>query len=166
MREVRVVALNKDAKLIGVFDSITSAAKEMGVSYIALNGRLLKGKPYRRILFVREREYREHWLKGTTDVYKFPTKKEICHNRVVKAWENMSQEKRQSILEKRDKGRDEYNRKHRNKKVICVETGIVYDSIGECARAFNVSRGAIESRLRRGSTVNGSTFKFYEDGNQ
>ena len=49
MRHCKVVALNKDAKLIGRFYSITEAAKYLGISYASLNGRILKKKPCKRI---------------------------------------------------------------------------------------------------------------------
>lgn len=166
MRPMPVVALNKDAKLIGRFDSITEAAKYLGISYSSLNGRILKKKPCKRILFVREPEYKEHWFKGTTDVYKFPTRYEINRDRALKVWSNMSQEKRKMIADRRNKGRDAYNKLHRCKKVICLETGIIYNSIIECANDNGLSRGATESRLRRGRTIKGLTLKYYDNRNE
>lgn len=166
MRPMPVVALNKDAKFIGRFDSITEAAKYLGISYSSLNGRILKKKPCKRILFVREPEYKEHWFKGTTDVYKFPTRQEINRDRALKVWSNMSQEKRNMIADRRNKGRNAYNKLHRCKKVICLETGIIYNSIIECAKDNGLSRGATESRLRRGRTIKGLTLKYYDNRNE
>lgn len=161
MRPMPVVALNKDAKLIGRFYSITEAAKYLGISYASLNGRILKKKPCKRILFVREPEYKEHWFNGTTDVYKFPTRQEINRNRSLKIWSNMPKDKRKMITDKLGEGRDKYNKLYRCKKVIHVETGVIYNSVIECANALGLSRAATESRARKGNTVKGITLKYY-----
>lgn len=161
-----VVALNKDAKLLCVYDSITLAAKAAGASYAALNGKLLKGKPYKRVLYVREPEYRERWFNGTTDVYRFPTIKEIRHNRALKSWENRSKEERKRRLTNTCKGRDEYNKKYVCKKVICIETGVIYESIAECARQLGLSDQRTRARIKTGRTTKGITLKLYDNRNE
>lgn len=56
-----------------------------------------------------------------------------------------------------------YNNEHK-KKVICIETGIVYDCINECARQLNIDKCCI-SRVCNGKNkkAGGYTFKFIEN---
>ena len=55
-----------------------------------------------------------------------------------------------------------YNNEHK-KKVICIETGIIYDCINECARQLNIDKCCI-SRVCNGKNkkAGGYTFKFIE----
>ena len=56
-----------------------------------------------------------------------------------------------------------YNNEHK-KKVICIETGIVYDCINECARQLNIDKCCI-SRVCNGKSkkAGGYTFRFIEN---
>ena len=161
-KPMRVIALNKDAKMIGQFDSIANAARYMGASYASLNVRLIKKKPYKQILFIREPEYREHWLKGTTDTLKFLSRKENIANRLHKQWKNKDSEAKKAFVERLHKNRDEWNKLNKNKKVICVETGEVYESIYDCANKNEIPKGSMNRILKHGTKRNGKTFKLLE----
>lgn len=47
------------------------------------------------------------------------------------------------------------------KKVLCVETGTIYESVNACAAAFGINRVTISKLIKSGKpTKNGLTFKF------
>lgn len=160
-KRTEVVALNKDAKLLCVFPSISEAARQLGTSYGSLNGRLIKGKTYKQMLFLREPEYRKHWMDGTTDSLKFPSRKERIHARCVKRWKNATKEDREKMLANLYNNRNQWNRLNHSRKVLCVETGEVFPSVAECSRHFGVSATTIFSRLKDGKQINGFTVKNY-----
>lgn len=155
-----VVALNKDAKLLCVFPSITEAARQLGTTYNSLNGRLIKGKTYKQMLFLREPEYRKHWMDGTTDTLKFPSRKERIHARCVKRWKNATKEDREKLLDNLFKNRDKYLQRC-STKVICVETGEVFTSVAECGRQLGVSPTTVFRHIKDGSPIKGFTVKNY-----
>ena len=159
-KRTEVVALNKDAKLLCVFPSITEAARQLGTSYGSLNGRLIKGKTYKQMLFLREPEYRKHWMDGTIDTLKFPSRKERIHARCVKRWKNATKEDREKLLDNLFKNRDKYLQRC-STKVICVETGEVFPSVAECGRQLGVSPTTVFRHIKDGNPIKGFTVKNY-----
>ena len=159
-----VVALNKDAKLLCVFPSISETARQLGTSYGSLNGRLIKGKTYKQMLFLREPEYRKHWMDGTTDTLKFPSRKERIHARCVKRWKNATKEDRERLLNNLFNNRNKWLQRH-STKVICIETGEVFTSVAECSRKLGICKATIFSRLKDGKKINGLTIRNYDNRN-
>lgn len=155
-----VVALNKDAKVIGYFESISAAARYMGTNYVNVNNRLMMGKPYKQILFMREREFRELYLKGDTDKLKFKSRKEAMHERAIKIWKSMSKDKRSEYLQKLAESRRQWFEKNRGaaieafsrrrKPVIDTLTGTVYPSISEAARRIGSTTQRVHADINRG----------------
>lgn len=169
MRTCKVVALNKDAKLIGCFGSITEAANHIGTTYATLSNCVWKRVTYKQILFVPEREYRDSWERGTTDQYKFPSKSEkrvINRQRVVDFWASKSSDVRKTMAVNLYEGGKKWNIKNRGKKVLHIETGNVYDSFHECARELGIGVDAVRYRVRKGFKIKGITLKYYDNRNE
>jgi predicted GIY-YIG superfamily endonuclease len=54
----------------------------------------------------------------------------------------------------------------RKKKIICIETGAIYDSLRECSREFGSSHGNLSKHLKghiAHTTFCKHTFKYYEE---
>lgn len=162
MRHCKVVALNKDAKLIGTFDTITEAARYLGTTYSTLSNCVFRGTTYRQILFVPEKEYKINWERGLTDKYKFPSKQEkraINRQRVIDYWKTKPSEVRKTMAANLSSAGVKWNKEVKGKKVLHVETGIVYNSISECARELGVDRDTVRHRIKKNKTIKGITFK-------
>lgn len=51
-----------------------------------------------------------------------------------------------------------------SKKIICIETGVIYDSIGECSRITKITRTGIVRALRGyAKSAGGYHWKYYEE---
>lgn len=164
-KRTEVVALNKDAKLLCVFPSITEAARQLGTTYNSLNGRLIKGKTYKQMLFLREPEYRKHWMDGTIDTLKFPSRKERIHARCVKRWKNATKEDRERLLNNLFNNRNKWLQRH-STKVICIETGEVFPSVADCSRKIGASNATVFKHIKDGGKVKGLTIKKYDNRNE
>ena len=52
--------------------------------------------------------------------------------------------------------------KKNNKPIQCIETDIIFHSIGDAARNLNINKGSIKNQLKgRSKTAGGLTFKFH-----
>lgn len=162
MRHCKVVALNKDAKLIGYFNTITEAAKSVGTTYATISDCVWKRRTYKQILFVPEKEYKDNWERGTTDQYKFPSKQEkraINRQRVIDFWKSKPAEVRKSMNANLYNAGKKWILENRCKKVLHVETGIIYNSISECSRALGIGRDAVYHRIKKQKRVKGVTLQ-------
>ena len=164
MRHCKVVALNKDAKLIGYFNSITEAAKSVGASYSTLSNCVYRKYTYKQILFVPEKEYKEHWENGTTDIYKFPSKQEkraVNRQRVIDYWKTKPSEVRKAMAANLSSAGKKWNEEVKGKRVLNIETGVIYKSISECARELGIDRDSVHYRIKKERTIKGVTLKYY-----
>ena len=49
----------------------------------------------------------------------------------------------------------------RGKKIICNETGIIYDSISDAERKLNYSSGKLSKYVKSGDSIDNMTFSYY-----
>lgn len=90
--------------------------------------------------------YGNHWMVGENNPnygkhHSAEVRKKISENRKGKGLHEFSEEHKQRLREKHGGGADK-------KKVLCIETGIVYESINDAARALDINKKMISNCCR------------------
>lgn len=169
-----VVALNKDAKVVGMFPSISAMARYMGVPHQNISTCIKEQRPYKRMRIMYEEEFKRLWMFQDTDRLKFGTRKEIRSEALRRRWSCCSQEEKEKFKRKvSETKRIRYleNLSHPlrishckcSHPVMCVETGLKYPSINQAASAIGVRPGSLHRRVVKGLPCKGYTFVRLKD---
>lgn len=164
-----VVALNKDAKVVGSFPSVSSLARYMGVKRQNIVTCIQEMRPYKRMLIMYEEDFREKWLYGDVNDLKFGSETERRRSSALRSWSSRTKEQLEKhSLQSQETARKQYDnnpahpfhlyQKLRSHMVQCMETGECYDSINQAAHAINVHPNSLWKQVKRGRPCKGYTF--------
>lgn len=164
-----VVALNKDAKVVGSFPSVSSLARYMGVKRQNIYTSLQEMRPYKRMLIMYEEEFQERWCRNDVDNLKFKTEKERRSVAALRFWSNRTKEEKEAhSMKSHETARYQYDNnplhplhiyhKKQSHRVQCLETGEYYDSINMAAESIHVSPTSLWRQIKKGRPCKGHTF--------
>ena len=180
-----VVAVNPNGKVAGIFDSIKDAVAIYGMDRHSITDSCKKGTLCRGLRWYYEEDFRKIYM----DVEKlkftpYPDREQVS-GRLVKGhkvnlgWKNWSEKSKESRrrfsreLCKRlindPNSNFGPNRKvlsNRCKKVICIDSGEIYNSVAECSRKTGLGVSALHASMRRMYKCGGKKFMFLSEYNE
>ena len=164
-----VVAINPDGSVAGYFEYVKGAASKCGITRHSITYSCRKGTICKGFRWYYEEDFRKIYEEQRMDELKF-CKKE----RVVKKFQEWSKEKQESRRKiSRETSLRLVNDPNSNfgpnrkappaisKKVICLDSGEVYQSVAECSRKTGLGLSALYVSLRRFTKCGGKKFMLY-----
>ena len=167
----KIVVINRKAEVLGCYESIQECCRVNNFYDSTIYEAKRRKRPYKGMLFLEERVYREHYMKNTLDELKFGTIKERRSEKIRNFFKNLPKEanerRKKSISDKAKQQIREGKRPHvflwgalHQKKIECLQTGKVYNSLKEAALELGVHHSAVSQSLRKGNKTKGLNFKY------
>lgn len=164
-----VVVLNKDAKVVGAFPSVSELARYMGVTRQSVSVCIKEQRPYKRMRIMYEEEFKRLWLLNDTDRLKFGTSREIRSQAGLRRWAACTEAEKEAMKRKvgqKNRANYERNAEHPLRKrqqecshpVVCVDTGISYPSITQASAFIGVHPDSLRKQMLKGRPCRGYTF--------
>ena len=163
-RKKPIVAVGSSGQVLSYYESTSEAARMNGLYASSIWKALHNGTPHRRVRWVYESEYRQKWMDGRTDDYRFDIGR-MRSDSAFARWGKISAQQRETMRDNCRKSRLRYLETHmantqaawkkQSKPVLCISTGETFESASSLARHLGVDHSAVTYAIRKGRKVRG-----------
>lgn len=169
-KKIPIVCIDSKGEVVGYYESMKEAGKINGIALCSVSNAVRNGVWLRKHKWMKESDYRKYWMEGRiSDLQN--SYKEFMKEVNKKRRSTISEDERKRINKVLSEKRKAYLREHpevihSRKKILCVTTGEVFDSISDCARAYSLNTSNVCRSIRKGYKVKGLTMKYLEEEEQ